>query len=134
MGIAVFSDGQLNDEIFPSGRYQMDCTTFGLGRKLEELFDEVSPTHVVCESYRIYSDRAKQHINSDVPTLRLIGRIEHICELRAIPVTFQLASEGKSFATDSLLAKWKISSDNEPHNIRHSKDAVRHGIHYLLFK
>lgn len=125
-GIALFINGTLVH------RRQMQITP-DIGHKLEELFNEVYPDIVVCEAYRIYATHAKQHINSDVPTLRLIGRIEHVCEMRGIPIEFQSASQGKGFMTDDTLRLWKMIKENEPDSIRHSRDAVRHGAHFLLF-
>lgn len=44
----------------------------------------------VTEDYKIYEHKSRQHINSDVLTLRVIGRIENWCELSDIQLVKQL--------------------------------------------
>lgn len=128
-GICFCEDGILKE------RLQIQTIVPDLGHKLEAIFDKYQPTDVVIEAYRIYSSKAAQHINSDVPTLQQIGRIKHICEMRNIPIEEQLASEGKSFWTDAMLEKLGVLPPikQESHDDRHSRDAVRHALHRILF-
>lgn len=46
----------------------------------------------ICESYRVYSHKAKQHINSDLETVRVIGRIEHWAGVNGIELIMQPAT------------------------------------------
>lgn len=98
---------------------------------LNDFIHVARPTVVVCEDYRIYRTKASAHINSNVPTLKLIGAIEIVCNQLDIMLVMQSAAEGKGFVTDKRLKAWGFP----PAIFRspHSADAVRHGVHYLLF-
>lgn len=87
------------------------------------------PTLVVFEEYRIYGQKAKAHINSDVLTLRIIGAIETLCTLNQIPYVRQSASTAKGFCTDKKLEEWGYWKSG----LRHARDAIRHACYFLLF-
>jgi predicted Zn-ribbon and HTH transcriptional regulator len=53
-------------------------------------FDKVDKC--ICESYKVYPQKAKQHIYSDMETSRVIGRIESWAELKGIELIMQPAS------------------------------------------
>ncbi len=84
---------------------------------------------VVVENYQVYKWRAKQHVGDTLHTPRLIGCIETLCALRGIRPTKQTAQNAKGFVTDQKLKAWNMYVKGKPH----VRDAVRHGIFYLLF-
>ena len=45
-----------------------------------------------------------------------------------IPIAYQMAFQGKGFATDARLKEWGFWKEG----MKHSRDAIRHGIYYLL--
>ena len=81
---------------------------------------------VVCEAYRIYPSMARDHINSDVPTLRLIGAIELLCCQFGLSITLQMASDAKQLTPDSRLKSLGLYQTSN----RHANDSIRH---VLLF-
>lgn len=89
------------------------------------------PDVMVVEAYRIYPNRAKQHINSDLFTPRVIGGIEvWSAIIKPTPkLVFQMASQAKGFATDRKLRDWGLYQ----RGARHANDAIRHAVYYLLF-
>lgn len=84
---------------------------------------------IVCEDYRIYPHMAYQHINSRVPTIRVIGAIEMLAWQRSISVVFQSAAQAKQFCNDQRMREWDLYQRGQPH----ATDALRHGAHYVLF-
>lgn len=126
-GVAIFKDGK-----FYKG---LQVTTIVEDKEIDiqwdnliRLFDEVQPTKVVCENYKIYAHKLSQHTFSSVSTLRLIGGIDLICHMRNIPIHYQMALEAKGFVTDDKLKKWNLWQKG----MRHSRDAIRHGCYYLV--
>lgn len=103
---------------------------------LTELFFDTVPTHVVCENYRVYSHKLDRHSFSEVPTLRIIGGIDYLCMMwvdddmkpARIPIAYQMAVQAKGFATDDRLKDWDFWQPN----MKHARDAIRHGIYYLI--
>jgi hypothetical protein len=96
---------------------------------LHHLFWETLPAFVVCEDYRIYAHKLARHTFSPVITLRLIGGIELTCYQNNWPIVYQMATTAKGFVTDEKLKEWGFWQEN----MRHSRDAIRHGIYFLLF-
>lgn len=97
---------------------------------ISDLFEEMNPTHVVYENYRVYSHKLDRHAFSEVYTLRLIGVIEFLCDVvYRIPYCNQMAQQAKGFTTDEKLKHWGFY-DKGP---KHARDAMRHGVYYLLF-
>lgn len=84
---------------------------------------------VVVENYQVYKWRMKQHVGDTLHTPRLIGCIETLCALSGIRPTKQLAQNAKKFVTDEKLKAWDMYVKGKPH----ARDAIRHGIFYLLF-
>lgn len=84
---------------------------------------------IVYEEYRIRGNRAKEHIGSEVITIQNIGAIKVVADELGVPVTKQGAGLAKGFATDTKLRHWGLYQPG----MRHSNDAIRHGIYYLLF-
>jgi len=106
---------------------------------LEKLFYAHKPTQVVCEDYRIYAHKLERHSNSQVMTLRLIGGIDLLCENNdamrdagfgwfSIPIHYQMAAQAKGFITDDRLKDWGMWQEG----MKHSRDAIRHGLYYLV--
>lgn len=98
-------------------------------RVVIELFDQIKPTVVVCEDYRVYAAKAKSHTWQPLFTPKLIGAINMLCEQREIPLYLQMASTAKCFCTDARLKQWGFYSRGS----RHANDAARHGAYFLLF-
>lgn len=121
-GWAFFVDGELT-------KWGQAPTKLEGWSAIEEVFGALKPTHVVAENYRVYEHKLKQHANSEVYTLRLIGVIDYICFKRNIPITYQMAQSAKGFCTDSKLKTWGYWKEG----MKHARDAVRHGCYYLLF-
>lgn len=83
----------------------------------------------VVEEYRIYPNRAKQHIGHDLFTPRIIGAIEAYAYMKNIPLKFQPASLGKSHFTDQRLKALGLFQKG----YRHANDAIRHVAHWYIF-
>ena len=97
---------------------------------IDGLFRDVSPTMVVYENYRVYAHKLERHSNSEVYTLRLVGVIEYLCDVKhQVPQYNQMASQAKGFMTDEKLKKWGMYRKG----FRHARDAIRHGAYFLLF-
>lgn len=94
-----------------------------------ELLGRHAPTVVVMESYRVYEWKTDDHSWSSVPTLQLIGCIKTLSIQRNTPFYEQTAQIAKNFCTDERLKTWGMY----PKGLRHARDAIRHGIYYLLF-
>lgn len=118
-GWSFFEEGMLSDAGQVPGERQ------NIGRLL--LLHQ--PGVVVCEEYRIYGNKAMEHVGSTVPTLRLIGALELLCEQQEIPLTFQSARDAKGFVTDPKLRQWGYYRQS----LGHGTDSIRHGCYYLLF-
>lgn len=85
--------------------------------------------YVVVENYQIYPWKLKDHKLSTVYTPRLIGCIETLCYQHEHPLIKQTAQNAKKFATDEKLKVWNMYIKGQPH----ARDAIRHGIFFLLF-
>lgn len=95
---------------------------------LEKLFQDTHPTHIVCENYRVYAHKLERHSNSEIHTVRLIGGIDYLAHKLEIPLVYQMASQAKGFVTDDRLKAWDFWQPG----MRHARDAIRHGIYWLL--
>lgn len=101
--------------------------------RLQKLLDDTKPEFVVFENYRVYGTHAKQHINSELFTPQLIGRIKSACELNNKEYAMMMASQSKAFVTDDRLVQWGMIK-GPSHEFRHCIDAARVGLTYLLFQ
>ncbi len=104
-------------------------TTSQITNEIKRIADYKLVDAIVVEDYRIYSWRAEQHIWSSLFTPRLIGAIEYLGYLYDIPICKQSAGDAKGFATDRKLKAWDMWIEGQ----RHSRDAIRHGIYFLMF-
>lgn len=121
-GWAVFENGELTK--------QGQTRTVDDWWAIHNLVKEINPSHVVFENYRVYAHKLERHSNSEVFTLRLVGVIEYLCDVYlGIPRMDQMAHQAKGFVTDEKLKAWGMYSKGQ----RHARDAVRHGVYYLLF-
>jgi len=93
------------------------------------LYSFPSIDQFVVEEYRIYPNRAKQHIGHDLFTPRIIGAVEAFAHIKNVPVHFQPASLGKSHFTDTRLKHLGLFRKGH----RHANDAIRHVAHWLIF-
>jgi len=91
--------------------------------------DTSRPNVVVIEDYRIYEWKTDEHAWSSVHTIQLIGLIKTYCIQNNIPYVMQSAQIAKQFATDEKLKDWDFWQPG----MRHARDAIRHGIYYILF-
>lgn len=95
---------------------------------LEDLFYNIEPAFVICEDYRVYPHKLERHTGSQVLTIRVIGQIEYLSFASRIPIFFNMASTAKGFVTDEKLKKWGMWQPG----MRHSRDAIRHGVYFTL--
>jgi hypothetical protein len=102
---------------------QMDGTIANLYMLLEKNQDPI-----VIEWYRIYKHKIDQHINSDVPTLRLIGALQTFAYINRVPLISFMASEHKQVITDQKLRFWRFYIPGMPH----TNDALRIGLYYIV--
>jgi len=102
---------------------------------LYSLFADTNPKQVICEDYKVYAHKLDQHTYSSVYTLRLIGGIDMLCALGwgsypiPVPISYQMAAQHKGFVTDEKLKEWDMWRPG----MKHSRDAIRAGIYFLLF-
>lgn len=81
----------------------------------------------VIESYRVYAHKAQQHINSDLLTPKIIGRVETWTELNDI----QLITQPASIKTTGY--KW-VGKKPLPHSnpMNHALDAHIHFMYWAV--
>lgn len=87
------------------------------------------PNVVVYEDYKIYPGKLHSHSFSDIPTLKVIGAIEYICQRNQIKVIKIMASTAKGFVSNIKLKEWNFYEKGKVH----AMDALRVGLHTLLF-
>lgn len=129
-GWCVFQDGQLVE----CGQVDTVINRTGHNEGVidwQALSDLISMDHsmVVCEDYRVYAHKLERHTNSKILTLRIIGAIEYLCWKQNIPIYYQMAAVAKGFCSDKKLQMWDLWQVGQ----RHSRDAIRHGVYFLLF-
>lgn len=121
-GWTVFEKGELT----ASGQ----INTIEKWENIDNLFNDVQPTMVLYENYRVYAHKLERHSNSEVFTVRLVGVIEFLCDVMwQIPHYNQMAHQAKGFVTDDKLKAWGYYVKGQ----RHARDAMRHGLYFLLF-
>lgn len=108
-----------------------------------KLIDDLSgyAITVVIEDYLLYSNKAESQISSRFETPKLIGMLQYELYLRGIKVVFQTASLVKTRWADHILVhKGLIKEQDGGYYIGeirlsdHSRDAIRHAIHYATFR
>lgn len=133
-GFAVFMNGVLCEY----GQIETVSTDAKGDKKIQwgslaDLFIQFEPDVVVCENYRIYAHKLERHSFSQVETLRLIGGIDQLCNSPYLaesvtPLYYAMAVQAKGFVTDDRLKEWDLWKSG----MKHSRDAIRHGIYFLL--
>lgn len=99
-------------------------------QEIDDLFEYAFPTMVLYENYRVYAHKLERHSNSEVYTLRLVGVIEYLSEVKyKVPFYNQMAHQAKGFVSDDKLKAWGMYKPG----MKHARDAVRHGCYFLLF-
>lgn len=115
----------------PEGQGHLDLIQWGQWKGMEELLKIQGSifrpdVHIVCEQYRIYKDKAQQHIGDTVYTAREIGRIEWLAFMNGRPVTFYHASEAKQrWPNERLHGHFPKHYQDWAHSA-HIRDACRH--------
>jgi hypothetical protein len=97
---------------------------------------------VVIEDYVLYADKARNQTNSQMETCRLLGLMQWACWKMHQNYTLQLAATVKTRWNDDLLfrehiltkCKKKIihSASGIELKTEHTKDALRHALHYTI--
>lgn len=96
---------------------------------LGELINRTKPNYIVCEDYKIYGWKSASHSWSELHTPQLIGCIRMFAYTLKIPFRKEMAQEPKGFVTDDKLRAWGLYIKGK----KHARDAIRHGIFFLLF-
>lgn len=98
-------------------------------------------TIIVMEDYFLYNHKKDCQVNSRMETPKLIGAMQLHCWELGIPYDMQTAAEVKTRWTDKILEhkgyvalKGNRTYVNGVSINRHSKDAIRHAVHYSQFK
>jgi len=117
-----------NDAFITSEQYNTSSPPLAI-EVFTGLFQKYSPTEVLMEDYRVYSNRTEQHAGSSLSTPRLIGMLETLCMQFRVPWHKQPAAMPKQFVTDEKLKAWKFYQTGK----QHSRDAIRHGCYFILF-
>lgn len=120
-GWCLFVDGEIKEwgQLDTKEKYQQTIMDF---------FKLHQPTHVVCEDYKVYEHKLKQHAWASLHTPQLIGAIKMLAVQYDIPMQLHMASIAKGFCTDDKLKRWGIYQTG----MRHARDAIRHACYYLL--
>ena len=90
---------------------------------------QLKPSVVAYEDYKIYPGLSKAHTLSGVPTLKVIGAIEFLCSHNKYQSISMMASTAKGFVTNEKLKEWGFYKKS----LNHGRDALRVGLHALLF-
>lgn len=120
-GWSVWADGSILDwgQLDTKDQYQKTLMAF---------FEFHQPTHVVCEDYKVYEHKLKQHTWASLHTPQLIGAVKMLAVQNNLPMHLQMASMAKGFCTDDKLRRWGIYQPG----MRHARDSIRHACYYLL--
>lgn len=96
--------------------------------KLVNFLEELQNVHLcICEEYRVYPQKAKQHVYNKLETLRAIGRAESWCQRNSIKLIMQPASV-KSIGFKYL----GISEPPRSDKLSHAKVAHAHFTYWAV--
>lgn len=117
---------------------------------IQNLHNQYGLTAVVIEDYILYAAKADSQVNSRFETIKLIGIIEYICMTLDIPVELQTAVSVKRRWKDFILREkgfvelkdyqhrdgktYQMTYINGFKVNGHIVDALRHAIHYMVFR
>jgi len=96
---------------------------------INQALTDYSPDHVIFENYLVYAHKATDHSNSELVTAQVIGVIKVLCKQRKLNYDKQMASQAKGFCDDEKLKAWNLWIRGQ----KHARDAIRHGIYWMLF-
>lgn len=96
--------------------------------RFEVAIDDPDIVGFAIEEWRLYPHTAQAMIGKTFPEVRLIGAMEYMAQRAEKPIVFVKASQQKTFF--SHLKR----RDLRGVSTRHELDAVRIGLHALLFK
>jgi hypothetical protein len=122
-----FSDASIRivraEEVRWERRFELEKLLFGA----EEMPPDDWPHVVVVESFRLYAHKAKDQINNDFPSVRVIGTLEAFLNHRQIMnrLVLQPASVTALVAIEPEHARILGASE-------HMKDAYKHARYYML--
>lgn len=122
IGWALFVDG----DFAQCGQKEAKETP---AQSIQELFDELQPTQIVAEDYKVYAHKSDAHKWNSLFTPRLLGMIELLCHQRNLPLHLQMAGTVKQFCNAGKLVEWGFYKPGK----RHADDAIKHGTYFLLF-
>lgn len=93
--------------------------------------EHVGGSLLIIESFRLYPDKAKSQIGSDMPTSQLIGSMRYMARYWKVPVILQPAAIKEP--TESLMRRRGIvHTAVQERQGGHAKDAETHVWHHLL--
>ena len=103
--------------------------------KVKELYNEWKDAVLSVEDYVLYATKAKEQINSNLETPKLIGILEMMALKNSIPYYTRTASRAKPrWTEDILVAKGYIERSGRGYKWRgqnlmtHHRDAMKHAI------
>ncbi len=92
----------------------------------------MDPDLIILESYRVYSDKAMQHIGSEVPTAEMIGYVKWMRYQRGLPGPIMQSASIKK-PTEGWMDLLGIRHQAvTKRRGGHAKDAETHIYHYLM--
>lgn len=134
----IFAAGQIYAAEYNNQMEYWDAVMTKIAYYYEQFEDDFQ---IVCEDYRLYASASEAQINSNLETPQLIGAIKYMCHISDIKITMQMAAEVKQRWSDEVLYNKKlinkIGRDIVMGNLKlsnHSLDAVRHCMHFNIFK
>jgi len=95
-------------------------------KDLEMLLDQVKPTHIVAEAFRLYPGKAAVMGGSNLQTVRTLGVLQFLAWRREIPYKEQSAADAK-FIRLSESARLETCKGS-----LHKADALRHAFLFLI--
>ena len=110
---------------------------------IEEYVETYTNILILVEDYVLYESKAMTQTHSRMETPKVIGIIEHHAWQNKYSLQKQPAHEVKNRWTDPILAHEGIIKKKGNYYVipgfttkinRHCKDAIRHAVHYNMFK
>jgi hypothetical protein len=102
------------------------------------------PDHMVMEGYKLYNHKgmsAKTQANSDLETPQMLGFLKMVCYRLDIPYTIQYATEVKARWQEPILVHLNILEQkgtkyywNGQSTVTHTRDALKHALHFARYK
>lgn len=105
-----------------------------------KLMEELKPDIVVCESYRLFANKAMSQAWSSLETSQLIGYLRMFCWTNDIGFALQDPKDKVRFNDDVLTALGVFEKNGKRYSCQgkatnlHMRDAIRHGLFYHKYK